>query len=1054
MNMNYTNIINLQQELDILRKRYELLVNNSVEGFWDWDINANNTFFSDKLCEILGIDKILVQITHSTLDEFVHPDDKAVRQNAISKCLESGGNYYHEYRLRVKSGEYRYYSSRGKVELDSNNKPIRLFGTFVDIHENKSNEQNLKLYEYVIENTLTPVVWINKEGIIVKTNKSYLDMLGYDDYELVGLDMSHLDDEYNGLIWDNHWKDLEKNTTVNLITKNKKKDGTNVTVSVVANFVKIGDVELNCAFITDVTDKLAYELKLKENERVLNTLVENIPVAIQFLDKDGKIFKYNKGYEDLFGINHGSNEIYGFNVLQDPLMKELGNYTYYQDVYDNKKIVHFESTVDLSESEKYGLNNSFKSRIVKNTTFPIIDNNGEIDFVASIMEDVTETRFFENALIESKSRLIAIIESTKDIVFALDKDFNYLAFNQNHFDATKAVYGSEVKVGEYMLGFITIDSDREFIENNLKRALNGEFVSIVQEFGDIEYEKLFLEANINPIKSDDGEETGVAVFVRDITKRVRAENETKELSNRLKAVIESTKDRMYALDTNLNFLTFNQNFFKSIKNRYGIEIKVGTNFIDILHNRKDKDFVLDIFNRGLKGESVEIIQELITKDDVIIYLEVVCNPIFDSNNEISGVAVFVKDITDKRLIELALQESEQRFRKLLNDVPNIAVQGYNRDGSINYWNKASETFFGYNFEEVKGKNIFDLLTPEYLLEKMKRDSEWMFDNRTPMPIEECDLKRKDGELITVLESKAYLESLDGTPEMFFIDVDLTKIKKAEIEIKELVHELMEKNELVELNLEQKKSLLEQLEITNHKLNDIIIEKDKLFSIIAHDLRSPLSGFMALSKELSDNIEDLSTEQIVEFANSLKNSSENVYLLLENLLKWSQLQRGTIAFVPEIIYLKYIVDNNISVLLSKSVSKDIELVSYINSETHFIADVNMFNVILRNLLSNAIKFTPRLGKIEIGVVDLDSKYYTNENITIYIKDSGIGIPKDMIEDLFKVNSKNYRNGTENESSSGLGLVLCKEFVAKHNGNIYVESIENIGTTFFVSLPLSQ
>jgi signal transduction histidine kinase len=110
--------------------------------------------------------------------------------------------------------------------------------------------------------------------------------------------------------------------------------------------------------------------------------------------------------------------------------------------------------------------------------------------------------------------------------------------------------------------------------------------------------------------------------------------------------------------------------------------------------------------------------------------------------------------------------------------------------------------------------------------------------------------------------------------------------------------------------------------------------------------------------------------------------------------------------------------------------------------------------LRNLLSNAIKFTPRLGKIEIGVVDLDSKYYTNENITIYIKDSGIGIPKDMIEDLFKVNSKNYRNGTENESSSGLGLVLCKEFVAKHNGNINVESIENIGTTFFVSLPLSQ
>ena len=143
-----------------------------------------------------------------------------------------------------------------------------------------------------------------------------------------------------------------------------------------------------------------------------------------------------------------------------------------------------------------------------------------------------------------------------------------------------------------------------------------------------------------------------------------------------------------------------------------------------------------------------------------------------------------------------------------------------------------------------------------------------------------------------------------------------------------------------------------------------------------------------------------------------------------------------------------------ILLLISLILNFELISYINSDINFIADVKMFNVILRNLLSNAIKFTPRGGKIEIGLVDLESKYYTNENITIYIKDSGIGIPEDMIQGLFNVNSKNYRNGTENEASSGLGLVLCKEFIAKHKGNIYVESLENIGTTFYVSLPMTQ
>ena len=1164
-----TNIINLQQELEILRKRNELLLNTSVDGFWDWDIVNNTTFFSDNLYDILGLDKSQTSPTQFLIDDYIHPSEREIRKQNIINCLNNGVEYNFEYRLKVKSGEYRYFMSRGKVERDENNKPIRMIGTLIDINEKikyqhrlelknyiiehtttailwfdkkgniirvnsaaeklygylnnefiklniveiefQFNEElwnsefkdiqdkseitfnskhikkngeifdveslanyflfedqeiifayikdttdfnitnkSLKLYEYVIQNTLTPVVWITKEGKITNTNKSYLDLLGYTYDEFVGKDMSHLDDDYSGELWLKHWDELKQKKTIQLYTKSKKKDGSKIDVQVIANYIKFEDIELNCAFVNDITETLKLEKKLKENEYQLNTLIENIPIGIQFLDKNGSLFRYNKGFEDLFGIKHGTNHGYGVNVLTHPVMEALGVSGYYQEVYNEKKSVTFTTQTELEESRKYNFENSFKTLIVKNTTFPILDENGEIDFVASFMEDVTENVNSQNSLIESKNRLRAVIESTKDIVFAVDKEFNYLTFNQNHFNATKAVYGTEVEVGKKMLDYVLNEKDRISIEANIRKSFEGEFVSVIQEYGN-DY-KIYLEASANPIYNIKNEISGAAVFVRDITQRIKAENEIKEISNRLKAVVESTKDSMYAIDTNLNFLIFNQNFFNSIKSRFDIEISLGSSFYQILEKRKDRDYVLDILKRGLSGEYVEATQELYNKDNQKYYTEVFCNPIYNSNNEITGLAVFIKDITDKRKNELALKVSEQRFRKLLNDIPNVAVQGYNRDGIIIYWNKASETFYGYSSEEAIGQNLYKLLTPEENLEEVINDSEWMFENKTPLPTEEYTVKKKDGNNITVLASNAYVELSDGTPELFCIDVDLTEIKAAEQEIKDLLQDLIQKNELIEINLEQKNSLLNQLEITNQKLSEIISEKDKLFSIIAHDLRSPLSGFMGLSKEMAENIEELTQEQIIEFAKSLQKSSENVYLLLENLLKWSQFQRGTIEFNPEIIYLKFLIENNLSILQSKALYKDIKLINNINSEMSFIGDVKMFNVVLRNLLSNAIKFTPRGGKISIGIVDETNQYFSNTKVTIYIRDTGIGIPKEMINGLFNVNSNSYRTGTENEASSGLGLVLCKEFIAKHNGNIYVESEVGIGTTFYVSVSL--
>jgi signal transduction histidine kinase len=216
--------------------------------------------------------------------------------------------------------------------------------------------------------------------------------------------------------------------------------------------------------------------------------------------------------------------------------------------------------------------------------------------------------------------------------------------------------------------------------------------------------------------------------------------------------------------------------------------------------------------------------------------------------------------------------------------------------------------------------------------------------------------------------------------------------------------------------------------------------------------------MSLAKELSEHLDELTKEQIYEFAKSMKESSENVYNLLENLLKWSQFQRGIIEFTPEITFFNFIVDSNIEIIKAKAKQKNIEVINKITTNFTILADVKMLNLILRNLLSNAVKFTRKGGLIEVGQInqndlssDFDSLNLQPGSFTFYIKDNGIGMPDNIKNNLFRLDYNVSRQGTDNEPSTGLGLVLCKEFVDIHKGKIWIESKENVGTTFYINIP---
>lgn len=270
-------------------------------------------------------------------------------------------------------------------------------------------------------------------------------------------------------------------------------------------------------------------------------------------------------------------------------------------------------------------------------------------------------------------------------------------------------------------------------------------------------------------------------------------------------------------------------------------------------------------------------------------------------------------------------------------------------------------------------------------------------------------------------------------------------KLAEEYQEQLLNDLSESKNLIEANLFEKNSLIEELVFTKESLEKANQEKDKFFSIIAHDLKNPIANFKQVSELLVESYDELPEDEKILFLGLMKESSKNIFSLLENLLEWSRTQRGTISYNPDYINFKSIVDNTIQILSLSAQNKNISFEFSYEVEEVF-ADMNLLTTIIRNLCSNAIKFTENNGKIVI------SNRLKENYVEICIEDNGIGISQETIEKLFRIDVNVTTLGTSNEKGTGLGLILCKEFIEMHKGSIRVESSLNIGTKFIISLPI--
>jgi signal transduction histidine kinase len=239
---------------------------------------------------------------------------------------------------------------------------------------------------------------------------------------------------------------------------------------------------------------------------------------------------------------------------------------------------------------------------------------------------------------------------------------------------------------------------------------------------------------------------------------------------------------------------------------------------------------------------------------------------------------------------------------------------------------------------------------------------------------------------------------------------------------------------------------EKVRQQNLELQDLNATKDKFFSIISHDLKGPLNSLTSFSGLLINHTESLSKEDIQMLAKDLDKSVKNLFALLENLLEWSRSQTGNIEFKPEPFDLASLLEENAQLLKAQAQHKKINLVNESKDKLMVKAHRNSINTVVRNLISNAIKFTPEGGMILVGL-----KTRPNE-VVVSVADDGVGISPQVLEKLFRIDTKHSTKGTADEKGTGLGLILCKDFVEKNGGQMGVESEVGKGSVFYFTLPL--
>ncbi|MGB4328622.1 MAG: tetratricopeptide repeat-containing sensor histidine kinase [Tenuifilum sp.] len=402
----------------------------------------------------------------------------------------------------------------------------------------------------------------------------------------------------------------------------------------------------------------------------------------------------------------------------------------------------------------------------------------------------------------------------------------------------------------------------------------------------------------------------------------------------------------------------------------------------------------------------------------------------------------LNNIASTYLKQNNLEKASEALNKALRNIPNVVDQAYKQETYqllSDLYAKKGDYRNAYHYKCVELAYADTLYTQQRLSSIAEMQARY----ETETKEKEIELLKKDVELkeLQFQKQRSVQQVLISLTLLllaifFGTSLILTIIRKKN-------KQLAEKNaELFEINKKLKES--------EKNLSELNATKDKLFSIIAHDLKNPFNALIGFSDILERNFNHLTDNEKKEYISVISESAQNLYKLLDNLLQWTRAQTGSINYIPEKFKLEPLIKQEVLNLNANAEKKRINVSVNASSAISVYADKNSIATVIRNLLSNAIKFTDIGGTIEI--IASESKDFP-KMAEVVVKDSGIGIDQDDLERIFMIDGSYSTKGTANETGTGLGLLLCHEFVTKNNGKIWVNSSKGSGSEFHFTIPLA-
>jgi PAS domain S-box-containing protein len=679
-----------------------------------------------------------------------------------------------------------------------------------------------------------------------------------------------------------------------------------------------------------------------------------------------------------------------------------------------------------------------------------------------VVADITQKIKAEEDLKESESKLWTILNATEESIYMFDREGIIAMSNSTGLERLKASSGNEI-IGHHFSEFmtpVTAKSRQAKLDEVFRSGRHLEFED--------ERDGRTYHHNFSPVFKDD-KVSFIVTYSTDITERKRADIKLKESEDRFRTIAESLPVLISINRINDSKILFaNEHHEKSFGFKKGE--MTGKKIFDIFYSPLDRINLSHTLKESGRTYSTEM---KVNKPDGTPFWIMTSVRKIMFMNEPSFLTASI-DITETK----KSQEELLQLNRTLNAHNKSSQVMMHSDNELNYLNEVCKIII----EDCGYKMVWIGYAQNDKRRRVKPVAFYGFDKGyiDQMNITWGDNERGRGPTGMAIRTgrpsmcknmltdpafepwreeagkRGYASSLvlplitKGKPfgAISIYSKEPDSFADSEINLlSDLADDLAYGISYIRLK-EAERAATMAIKKSEAQLKELNATKDKFFNIIAHDLKNPFTSLLGSSELLYNNINKMSPENIKKLSLILNDSAKGGYAILLNLLDWSRSQTGILKYKPEKINLKNLIDENISNLQLSAANKEIRLFSETKDNLFVIADKNMINTLLRNLLNNAVKFTHRNGKVVMGAVT------DSGNVIISVKDTGIGISEDRIEKLFRIDTKHSMPGTENEQGTGLGLKLCQEFVDKMGGKIWVESIENKGSTFKFSIPVKE